>query len=308
MNVVEADFNELTEKELICLGSPWSMRCIEREHRKPGDWVWLADGELRVGARIEEDPRYRLVGVPSWDTLVYFEDEDDRDFHSLWDEFAALLRVPRRAPEMESRLLQLLTWIEAKAPPALGQANPGYLDRRRAFALLALGHPELALDAAEDAVAASPESSESVFLLLDLLRRTDPPRALSEAERRMGSPSLTAQVVAACVNILAAHADRVEGPAFTPACRGVLDWCARFENAPERDRVRAATLGSVRFNQGFAHLGLGEVDEARRSFQEAQAAYPFEHGIDEALQLGSYGVKAQKIAADLRDRTPTVAA
>jgi tetratricopeptide (TPR) repeat protein len=209
---------------------------------------------------------------------------------------------------MESRLLQLLTWIEAKAPPALAQANPGYLDRRRAFALLALGHPELALDAAEDALKAAPDSPDSVFLHLELLRRTDPLRALREAERRMGTPALTSQVVAACVNVLAAYADRLEGDAFTHACRRVLDWCRRFDEVPGRDRVLAATLGSVRFNQGFAHLGLGELEEARGSFQEARAAYPFEHGIDEALRLVAHGDEARKIAADLRDGTPPVAA
>ncbi len=185
---------------------------------------------------------------------------------------------------------------------------PGYFDLRRASALLTLGHLELARNAAWDAVLANPDDSQATFLYLELLRRTDPERALSEAEKYIESPRLAADVAAACINILSAHADHLSGAEFTDTCRRILDWCERFEHAHDRVRVHAGSLALVRFDEGLAHLGLGNSEEARRCFQEAHRINPVDPAFGEAVSLSAYGGAARRIAEAVRSQSTPIAA
>ena len=70
MTTIYADFNALTEDRSIRLTTRGSWDDIGRFGVRPGDWVRLSDGEMQVTARVAEDPRYGLVGIPSWETLV----------------------------------------------------------------------------------------------------------------------------------------------------------------------------------------------------------------------------------------------
>jgi hypothetical protein len=303
MQTIDVDFHALTEEESIWLGTPWSLKSIEQASLKPGDWTWLTDGEMQVGARIAEDAVYWLVGVPAWDTLVYLDDELDRGFEQLWIDLQSLLQSQDQSPEREGRVLQLLTLFENKAPEAVKRIPfAGYVNLRRALALLDLGYPGLALIAARDAVAADPDYSSAVFVYLDLLRRTDSTGALREVEDQLNRPRLTAEVLAACINILSDHADRLVGEDFVARCRRILDLCQRFESAPDRDRILAATRALVCFDQGLAHLGLGESSEAHACFQAAGHSYPTEPAIHEALGLSVYDTEARQIAARVRER------
>ena len=76
MKTIFADFNAMTESEKIRLTCSGSEVDIKQAGAKPGDRVWLSDGEVLVGARLETDPAYGLVGIPAWGTMVHLGDSD----------------------------------------------------------------------------------------------------------------------------------------------------------------------------------------------------------------------------------------
>jgi hypothetical protein len=70
MKVIDADFNALTENGFVRLTTRGSQRSLAVACVRPGDWVWLTDGEIRVAAQVKADPRGQPIGTPAWDTLV----------------------------------------------------------------------------------------------------------------------------------------------------------------------------------------------------------------------------------------------
>src|SRR4051794_23007947 len=107
MKTIFADFNAMTEGEHVCLTTLGSQEDLQRGRFEPGDWAWLSDGELLVGARLANDPYFGLVGVPAWDTLVHLDDEG-RDFAAIWADLQRLLTTQGRSADDETRLLRLL--------------------------------------------------------------------------------------------------------------------------------------------------------------------------------------------------------
>jgi hypothetical protein len=75
MKTIYADYNAATEDGHVCLTTRGSQEDLERAGVGPGDWVWLSDSEVVVGARLQMDDRYGLVGVPDWDTIAHLDDE-----------------------------------------------------------------------------------------------------------------------------------------------------------------------------------------------------------------------------------------
>lgn len=75
MTTIYADFNALTEDRSIRLTTRGSKDDLERNHVQIGDWVLLSDGEMQVEAQIANDPRYGVIGVPTWASLVDLEAE-----------------------------------------------------------------------------------------------------------------------------------------------------------------------------------------------------------------------------------------
>ena len=76
MRDLSADFNAVTEAGHVRLTLPCSRQDIKAMALRLGDWAWLSDGELVVGAQLAVDDRYGLVGVVDWDTLAHLDDED----------------------------------------------------------------------------------------------------------------------------------------------------------------------------------------------------------------------------------------
>lgn len=74
MTTIYADFNALTEDRSIRLTTKGSQEDIQRFGVKPGDRVWLTDGEARLEALVAEDDHYGLIGKPSWQTMVDLDD------------------------------------------------------------------------------------------------------------------------------------------------------------------------------------------------------------------------------------------
>jgi hypothetical protein len=64
MKSISADYNAMTEAGHICLTTRGSQEDIRRIGIQPGDWTWLTDSELIIGARVSTDPDHGIVGVP----------------------------------------------------------------------------------------------------------------------------------------------------------------------------------------------------------------------------------------------------
>ncbi len=78
-----ADFNAMTEVGHVSLATRGSLADLDRFGAQPGDWVWLSDGELIVGAQLVADDRYGMVGIPNWETLVHLDDDESSDYEKV---------------------------------------------------------------------------------------------------------------------------------------------------------------------------------------------------------------------------------
>ena len=306
MKFIDVDFNAMTEEHQIRLTLPCSEADMQRLGIRPGDWAWLTDSEVLVGARVDEDPIWGVVGTIHWDTLVHLDDDEATDFLHIWAELQGALQPPEGVAVEASRIFQLLTIFEKIAPANVKAAtSPGYLSYRRSAALLSFGEPELALIEVEEALQARPHDSKNIYLYLELLRKIDPDRAAIEAEALAESGTVNALALVACINIASTVADRLSGERFDPLGRKILEWSERFESAPGRDRVHASLLAQVQLNRGLALLRLGRREEARRAMELAHAADPSVPAIDPSESLDA---RALEVAEQVRSRAPLIAA
>jgi hypothetical protein len=170
------------------------------------------------------------------------------------------------------------------------------------MALNSLGKPELARIELEEARRARPDDPHIDPLYLDTLLRTDLAKAVEEAERLADQPGVPAEVLAGCVNVLAARADQLTEGEFHAIAPQILDWSLRFDQSPGRDRVRASVLAQVRFNRGLTLLRLGQVDQAQHELELAHAIDPVLPEIAEATGLHAYDQRARDLATRLRSR------
>jgi len=99
LKTIFADYNAATESGDLCLNFSASQRDIATVQLHPGDWAWLSDGEVVVGAQLAIDDHYGLVGVPDWDTIVHLDDEGADDFDRVRAELNPL--VTKEPPSME---------------------------------------------------------------------------------------------------------------------------------------------------------------------------------------------------------------
>jgi formylmethanofuran dehydrogenase subunit D len=99
VKTIFADYNAKSEAGHVCLTTRGSQEDILRLGLRSGDWVWLSDGEVVVGAQLAVDDRYGLVGVPDWDTLVHLDDEGAGDFEGIKAELNPLLSKETRSSE-----------------------------------------------------------------------------------------------------------------------------------------------------------------------------------------------------------------
>ncbi len=309
MNVVPADYNAATPSGALWMDFPKSRRVLSEINAHSGDWVWASDGEVLVGAQLEEEPNFGLVATPRWQTLVHLDDYQRSDFPRLWQELQQALQQPGRSVEEEAKVFQLLTVFDSIAPAQIKAAvPPGYLPLRMAGALHFLGEAGLALVAMEDARRDRPDDPDVLFFYLETLRRSDTGRAEREAESFALHVDASAPVLAACVNIGAAAVDRLPDPEFEASAAQVLGWIDRFEQAPGRDRVRASVLAQVQFNRGLLLLRLGRLDQAVETFNLAHATDPADPTLEEARVLKTYDEDTRRLAARFRNKPLLIAA
>ena len=303
MKTIFADFNAITETERVCLTTRGSHEDLQRLGIHVGEWVWLSDGELVVGAEVGEDSRYGVVGIPDWRTLVHLDEVQKQDFPRVRDELFRLTQVPNLSSSDQWRLFQLLTVYESIAPPdALRQGRPGFFSFRRAATLLLLGQLPLAQVEIDEARRLDPGNANDDTLYLEILRRSDLPRAVREAHAMTADSNLTAGLLAECIHVLATHADMLDDGPFQAAADEILNLASQFDRAPGRDQVRAADLALVQFNRWLILLRLGQTGEAQRSLALAHTTNPTHPEIGQAKDWTAYNQPAREIAARIYGR------
>ena len=197
-----------------------------------GEWAWLSDGELVVGAEVGEDSRYGVVGIPDWRTLVHLDEVQKQDFPRVRDELFRLTQVPNLSASDQWRLFQLLTVYESIAPSdALRQGRPGCFSFRRAATLLLLGQLPLAQVEIDEARRLDPGNANDDTLYLEILRRSDLPRVVREAHAMIADSNLAAGLLAECIHVLATHADMLEDGPFQAAADEILRLVHQFDLA-----------------------------------------------------------------------------
>jgi hypothetical protein len=300
MKMIFADYNAATEAGHLCLTTRGARADIERLGARPGDWAWLSDSEVVVGAQLAVDDRYGLVGIPDWDTLVHLDDEGADDFNCVSAELNPLLTKESPSDADEPRVFQLLTQLEHAAPPHIRDASPGMLAFRRALALRQMGKLGLALLEAEDARRARPDDPDVLFVYLDLLRLEDLPSAAAEAEIIAESPGVSSPVLSACINILATWAEQAADEQFEPMAQRVIAWCRRLDRAPDLDLAGPSLVALSYFNRGFVLLRAGRISQARQAFERSRQIYPVGPWLDEAAGLQTYDRHAREVARQVR--------
>ena len=274
---------------------------------EPGDWAWLSDGELVVGAQLAIDDRYGLVGVPDWDTLVHLDDDDSRDFELVRSELQGLFRSPGHVLGEANRIFELVTIADFIAPAELRTTlSPAYLLEATGRDALSAWQTRAGFLEIEDARRLDPGDSINDQQFLDIVRYVDLPRARREAEALASRPNAPASVLAACINVLATHADDLTDDQFEQVAHQILELADRFDRAPGRERVFAVTLALVQFNRAMILLRLGRGEAARDALALARAVDPILSEIDEATRLTVYDQQARDLAARVRAR-PTAA-
>ncbi len=307
MKMISADFNASTESGNLRLNSRGAQEDLRDQGIKIGDWMWLSDGELVVGAQLAVDDRYGIVGVPRWNTLVHLDDELG-DFQAIREQFEELLFDPHPDMAYVTKLFQLSTILDLMEPSSEKGRGSGSYATRRVGALLLIDEPALALVDIKEALAAQPGEPGVIYTYLETLKLVDLDLAASEAAdlaQREGTPAL---VLAACINAESMAAARLTNEEFRLSGSRILDWINRFEGAPGRNSIPAAILAQVYSNLGLTLLRLGRIEDAHDAFDRAHAIDPSEPAIDEALGLDSFDDRARDIAARLREKPPLVAA
>jgi tetratricopeptide (TPR) repeat protein len=301
MKTIFADFNAMTEAEQVRLTTRGSQEDILSSRLRPGDWTWLSDGELLVGARLAIDPRYGLVGEPAWDTLVHLDTEEAHDRQHVESELQRLMKLESPSVEEEAQFFRLSTQLERVAPPESVSVRGSYFAERRALALLELGRNGLAMLEIEAARLDRPDDPRVNFIYLELLRRENFPRAITEAESFANSPNTPAVVLSACIYILATSADEASDEQFRQIAARVLEWCDRLDRAPDLGGVDPPLIALTFFNRGLILLRSGRRDQAQIAFGHAHEMYPINPALEEATRLNVYDHHAREIALRARE-------
>jgi hypothetical protein len=300
MKTIFADYNARTEAGDICLTTQGSREDVERIGAHPGDWAWLSDGEVIVGAQLAVDQRYGLVGVPDWDTVVHLDDEEANDPEQIRCSLLPLLDEVTVSGSDEPRVFELLTQWELVSPEQTLGASRGYFPFRRALALREMEKPGLALLEMTEAREIEPDDPERLFVYLELLRVVDLTRAVIEAQRMASSPDLPALVLSCCINILASATEQVTDAEFEPLAQRVLESCHRLEQAPELDQLGESLVALAHFNRGMVLLRWGRLSEASQAFAEAHRFYPAVPQAENSPELRTYDDHTREFARRVR--------
>jgi tetratricopeptide (TPR) repeat protein len=307
MKTIFADFNAINAAGNFWLSCRGSERDIREAGVQVGDWIWLSDGELIVGARFAFDEVEGPIGVPRWNTLVHLDDEPS-DYASVRRQFFQVLEHPAEPGAVE-RLYQLATILEVTDPALEDDSSlRDTLTARRVGALLLMQEPGLALVEVKRDLKAAPDNPDTLYVYLETLKLVDLDRAAREANDLAEASKVSPLVLAACIDILSAVANRLSDRDFQSVGPRIIDWVNRFEATFDLQQIIPSIRAGVLFNLGLAFLRLGRVEQARDMLGLAHAIDPSDPAIDAAARLEVYDDRARMIAAEFWERPPLIAA
>jgi tetratricopeptide (TPR) repeat protein len=297
MRTIYADFNAMTEAEHVRLSTRGSQEDMRKFGIQIGDWVWLSDGELIVGAQVADDPDYGVVGIPDWETLVHLDDEDTQDFYRVNAE------LQPRLQQFDARTFQLLTILEqVDRPETEKDLDLANLAVHRANCLESLSKLDLALHELEEARRLKPGNGDVAFHFLHFLLSHDPTRALGEATKLAEQADPHIQTLVGCISVLSSYSDQIDNKEFHIIGLRILDLTDRFDRARGRDQAPPITVALVQFDRGLVLLRMGRIAEARHCFDLAKAACSDIPEINELKRLDAYDQRARNLAAHVRSQ------
>ena len=300
MKTIGADYNAMTEAGHVRLTLPCSQEGVSRLGLHAGDWAWLSDGEVIVGAQLAIDDRYGLVGVPDWDTIVPLDEEGADDFERIKAALNPLVTREPPSTQDKPRVLQLITQLEYAAPPQIrdarrvdlrlpacpraspdGKARSGACSRRKRL----------------DAPSRRPGSR---------LRLPRSPPARGTPLRRRASRNLRRIAGCAGPHLVGVH-QHPRDPGGAGGRRPV-----RAGRPPRPRLVSAARSGPRSRSSGAVARGPvllqsrirapceARISRARQAFERAQQIYPVGPMLDEVTGLQTYDRHAREVARRVR--------
>jgi tetratricopeptide (TPR) repeat protein len=262
------DFNALTESGRIRLDTAGSIEDLAKNPVRDGDWVWLSDGELRVGGQIEHRDDDWLAR-PIWETL---EDKSSADRMGQPELQAGLIQLRQLFGTAERdyrKIVSLLPVVERVEP------TRGYAAYCRSRAMKALGYPALAVLAIGEALEVNSKYPFFIHQRLTLIRESDPGLALAEAKKMVASRDAPAIVLVACIQVFADEARRAGSTREAENYdHEVISLTSRFEAAASGEPVPASSKALALVLQGFSYSRLGKKDEAVVAFSKAIGTDP----------------------------------
>ncbi|WZO96026.1 hypothetical protein EP7_002999 [Isosphaeraceae bacterium EP7] len=309
MKTVFADFNAMTEAGDLRLELNGSTRDRREQNIKIGDWVWLSDGELFVGALVRADEQEGVVGTPRWRTLVHLDDDDAKDYSRIAIQLNRIQSQPSLDVDAAAQSFRLLTILGSlDAPEGVPRIPRGVFHYCRAVDLSLLDEPQLAL--VEIVAARNGQSGNPYYDLtyLDILSRVSPALAAEVSLTLAADPNATAKVLAACINVRSQLTLFGSDQRFETAGQEILGWIGRFDRLPDRGDVPASIVALVYLVRGLVLLRSGRRDEAHHVLRIAQQIDPSNPSIAESVGLESFDDQARDIVARLRDRASLHAA
>jgi len=281
MTFIEVDFNARTEDDRVRLDTSGSKRSLLETSARVGDWVWLSDGEVRVGGLIEES-HGRLVAKVAWETTEHIPTPEERGdsarVQAAVDELQVLMQQRDRE---HGRVLEVLPLAETRL-------RPGRAEYIRSRVAQSFNRPHLALLAIDEALAKSPGEPGFIHQRLDLLKSLDLDRAFEEAKRFAEDANAAAVVLAACASVYSARAKHSSEEELVRLEHELLQFTDRFENVPDRAVVGPAVAVMVYLTRGFAFLHLGDRDQGLAEISRAIELDPSRAEAHAARGLETY--------------------
>ena len=311
MNVIPVDYNAATPAGSLRLDFEDTQQALAAIHAHAGDWVWVSDREVLVGAQLETDPEYGLVAVPRWRTIVHLDDYREFDYPSLVRQLGQVLDYDRWNSHKATEVFRLIIVFNQIVPAHVQQERDvptGEIFSVAANALKILGELPLALTLFNLALSERPHDPYLHLVYLIHLCVVNPVRAEEEAWSRLKDRETHAAILAGCISILSSTADQLTDADFAMAAPAILNSIDRFNHAPGRDRIRPAVLALVRVHHGLILLRLNRPTEAHAAFDQAYEINPNEPRFDAARHLTTFDDSARDLAARFRSNPPLTAA
>lgn len=262
MNTVYADLNARTQDDRIRLDWEASAVTLKRLDPRAGDWIWIGDEDLRVGAQVEVVDG-TIVARPAWETaedLLEPSELSDREKQTAKEQLRLAIEQPTQVP-----LAQVLHLLP-RARPLLPQ---GFTESLRGQALARAGYPELALLSFDEAIARNPQKVSYRWHRLRLLADFDLPRAVIEADQEISNLS-SIVILDVCVQVLSNQSRQLHGKDRDNVLSRLLEISGNLTRfADYAEHPEAAT--SLLVTRGFAQLARNDRDAARREFSAAIA-------------------------------------